>query len=95
LQPVGPNLDNRTVRTRIETRPRIVCFSYKRVAYCHAVCGSLYNRIRFSSFIFGPGNGSPMATNVVLVLLLVVLRIVVIYQIFNFLKLSHFASEHN
>ena len=41
-----------------------------------------------------PGNGSPIATNVVLVLVLVGV-LVVCYQIFKVLKLIHFATDRN
>jgi len=43
--------------------------------------------------VFGPGNGSSMATNVVVVVVLVVTSFC--YQIFNVLKLFHPATYHN
>ena len=44
--------------------------------------------------LFGLGNASQMATNVVLVVLLLVV-VLVCYQIFDLLKLFHFASDRN
>ena len=43
----------------------------------------------------GPGNGSPMATNVILVVLVVVGLVLSCCKIFKVLKLFHFTADRN
>jgi len=58
-----------------------------------------FSGIILTSYFFGPGNVSPMATNVVLVVVVVVVVVVVgvfcCYQIFKSLKLLHFSTDRN
>ena len=55
------------------------------------VSGSRQLRV---TVLVGRGNGSPMATNVVVVVVVVVVW-TCYYQIFNSLKLFHFATDRN
>ena len=45
--------------------------------------------------VFGPGKGSPRATNIVLVLVVLVLVLLVVIRFFNSLKFRPYATDRN